>query len=324
MRHPLKMVMAIGLAFAGAGTAQAQAQWEHYPAKAIRLIVPFAPGGGTDIVARSLAKKLSEQFGQSVVVDNRGGAGGLIGMELTVRAPPDGYTIGLFSGSLSTNAAAGKLSFDPIKDVTPISMVAESGYVIALNPALPIKTMKEFLAYAKANPGKLSYGSSGIGSTSHLAGEQLDLLAKVRTTHVPYKSSGLAMTEMLGGQISFVYGSLPLIAPYVSGGRVRIVAITTTERSAALPDVPTIAEAGVPGYETVTWYAVLGPRGLSKDVVARWATEMKQALQSKELKDRAKIEGLDLSAPGPAYLLDVLKRDIPKWTQVVKAANLKL
>jgi tripartite-type tricarboxylate transporter receptor subunit TctC len=323
MQQWMKSAGAVCAALACAAGLSARAQSD-YPNKSIRLIVPFAPGGGTDIVARVLAQRLSESFKQSVVVDNRGGAGGLIGMELAVRAAPDGYTFGFFSGSLSTNAASGKLTFDPIRDVTPISMVAESGYVIALNPSLPIRNMKEFLAYAKANPGKLTYGSSGIGSTSHLAGEQLDLLAKIQTTHVPYKSSGLAMTDMLGGQISFIYGSLPLIAPYVSGGRVRIVSITTAKRSSALPDVPTIAESGVPGYETVTWYAVLGPRGLPKNVVARWATEMKQALESKEMKDRAKVEGLDLSEPGPAYLLDVLKRDIPKWTQVVKAANLKL
>src|SRR5262249_39576188 len=161
-----KVTGAVIFALAGAGAAQAQK--DQYPTKSIRLIVPFAPGGGTDIVARALAQRLSEQFKQSVVVDNRGGAGGLIGLEMAGRAQPDGYTMGFFSGSLSTNAASGKLPFDPIKDVTPISMVAESGYVIALHPGLPIKTMKEFLAYAKANPGKLSYGSSGIGSTSHL------------------------------------------------------------------------------------------------------------------------------------------------------------
>jgi len=306
----------------GALASSACAQ-NDYPTKPIRLIVPFAPGGGTDIVSRVMAQKVGEILKQSVVIDNRGGAGGVIGMEMSVRATPDGYTLGMVSGSIATTAAAYKLPYDPVKDIAPISMVGEAGYLITLNPSVPVKTTTDLIAYAKTNPGKITYGSSGVGSTSHLAGELFDLMAGTQMTHVPYKSSGPALTDMLGGQIQMIYGSSPLVAPHVNSGRLRLIAITTLKRSRALPNIPTVAESGVAGYETITWYALSGPRGLPPNVVTRWQAALASALQSREMKERFELDGLDAPEVGSAYLSQVLQRDLAKWARVVKAKNLK-
>jgi tripartite-type tricarboxylate transporter receptor subunit TctC len=257
------------------------------------------------------------------VVDNRGGAGGVIGMEMAVRATPDGYTLGLVSGSIATTAAAYKLPYDPVQDLAPISMVGEVGYLITLNPSVPAKNTAELIAYAKANPGKITYGSSGTGGTSHLVGEYFDLMAGTQMTHVPYKSSGPALTDMLGGQIQMIFGSSPLIAPQMSSGRLRVIAITTLKRSRALPAIPTVAESGLPGFETITWYALSGPRGLPPQVVTRWQAALTTALQSREMKERFDLDGLDAPEVGTAYFSQVLQRDLAKWAKVVKAKGLK-
>jgi tripartite-type tricarboxylate transporter receptor subunit TctC len=311
------------VAFAGAASFNVAAQGD-YPSKPVRLIVPFAPGGGTDIVARVMAQKTGEVLKQSVVVDNRGGAGGVIGMEMVVRATPDGYTLGLVSGSIATTAAAYKLPYDPVKDLAPISMVGEAGYLITLNPSVPAKNTAELIAYAKANPGKITYGSSGTGGTSHLVGEYFDLMAGTQMTHVPYKSSGPALTDMLGGQIQMIFGSAPLIVPQMNSGRLRVVAITTLKRSRALPSIPTVAESGVPGFETITWYALSGPRGLPPQVVARWQAALTTALKSREMKERFDLDGLDAPEVGTTYFSQILQRDLAKWAKVVKAKGLKL
>ena len=295
----------------------------NYPTKSVRLIVPFAPGGGTDIAARVMAQKVGELFKQSVVVDNRGGAGGVIGMEMAVRATPDGYTLGIVSGSIATTAAAYKLPYDPVNDIAPISMIGETGYLVTLHPSLPIKTTRELIAYAKANPGKIAYGSSGTGSTSHLAGELFDLMAGSKMTHVPYKSSGQAFTDLISNQIQMIYGSAPLIVPQMNSGRLRVLSITTLKRSRALPDIPTIAESGLPGYETITWYGLMGPKGLPKNIISRWQSALTDALQSREMKERYELDGLDVPEIGERYFSTVLQRDIVKWTKVVNASNIK-
>lgn len=297
---------------------------DHYPNHPIRLIVPFAPGGGSDIVARATALKMGEVLKQTVVVDNRGGAGGVIGMGMIVRAPPDGYTLGLGTGSIATSAALTKLPYDPVKDVQAISMIAETGYLLVIHPSLPVKTTRELIAYAKANPSKVTYGSSGTGGTAHLAGELLDLLAGTKMTHVPYKSSGPALTDLLGGQISMIYGSLPVIVPQMSSGRFRVIANTTLRRSRRLPDIPTVAESGVPGYDTTTYFCLIGPKGMPNELLSRLQTALKDALQSKELKDRFEVDGLEVPEMGSAYLERVIKADIEKWTRVVKAANIRV
>ena len=304
----------------GSGNASAQSP---YPSKPIRLIVPFSPGGGTDIVGRVMAQSVSKVFKQTVVVDNRGGAGGVIGMELEVRATPDGYTLGMITASVGTNAAAKRLSFDPLKAMVPISMIAETGYLITLHPSVPIKTTQELIDYAKAHPGKLNYGSSGTGGTAHLTGELFDLMAGVKTTHIPYKSSGPALTDLLAGQIQMIYGSLPVVMPHMKSGRLKVIAITTAKRNRALPDVPAIAET-VPGYESVTWYGLIAPRGTPRSVVLRWEQALNQALQTREMKGRLDADGLDLPEVGPAHLGQVMRRDITKWTKVMKAANIQI
>jgi tripartite-type tricarboxylate transporter receptor subunit TctC len=294
-----------------------------YPVKPIRLIVPFAPGGGTDIVARIMAQRVGDVLKQPVVVDNRGGAGGALGMELQVRSTPDGYTLGMITASVGTNAAANRLSFDPVKAMVPISMIAETGYLITLHPSVPIKTTQELISYAKANPGKLNYGSSGTGGTAHLAGELFDLMAGVKTTHIAYKSSGPALTDLLGGQIQMIYGSLPVVAPHMKSGRLKVVSITTLKRVSSLPDVPAISEV-VPGYEAITWYGLIGPQGIPPQVTTTLSAALKEAMQSREMKTRLDADGMQPAQFGAGYLGKVIQRDIAKWTKVVKAANIKV
>jgi tripartite-type tricarboxylate transporter receptor subunit TctC len=314
----------LGLAALAASTLpHAVHAQQDYPNRPVRLIIPFAPGGGTDIVGRIVAHKAGELLKHTVVVDNRGGAGGLIGTELAVRATPDGYTLGVVTASLAISAAAGRLPFDVQRDLTLISMMGETGYLITLHPTLPVKSTQELIAYAKANAGKVTYGSSGTGGAAHLSGELFDLMTATRSTHVAYKSSGPALTDLLGGQISMIYGSLPVVMPHMTSGRLRVISITTLKRNRALPNVPTVAEV-VPGYEAITWYGLMGPRGLAPGVVKRWQSVMAESLRSREMKERYDADGLEFPDTGSAYFAGVLKRDVDKWTKVIKAANIKL
>jgi tripartite-type tricarboxylate transporter receptor subunit TctC len=313
--------MAVACALAAASAAAASA--DKYPSKPIRLIVPFAPGGGTDIMARALAQKLTDAFRQSVVVDNRAGAGGTVGAEIAQRAAPDGYTMIVVSGSYSTNAAIYKLPYDPVNDITPIALLGETGFLLSLHPGVPIKSVKELVAYAKANPGKLNYGSTGAGGITHLASELFDLLAGVKMTHVPYKGTGPAMNDLLGGQINLMFGAMPAMVPQVKTGRLRGIGVTTKERNKAVPDIPPIGET-VPGYEAVLRYGVWGPQGLPKDVVQRWNDGVNQALKTQDMKDRMAAEGLEPIGGTPEQFREALKDDVAKWTKVVKAANIKI
>jgi len=305
-----------------AGTSQAQGTRNGYPNKPIRLIVPFAPGGGTDIVARALAQKLGESFRQSVVVDNRAGGGGTIGTETAVHAAPDGYTMILVSGSYSTNAAIYKLPYDPVNDITPLALIGETGFLVSLHPGVPIRTVKELVDYAKANPGKLNFGSTGNGGITHLATELFDMLAGVKMTHVPYKGTGPALNDLLGGQIQLMFGSMPAMVPQVKTNRLRGIGVTTITRNNAVPDIPPIADT-VPGYEAVLWYAAWGPKGLPKDIVALWNREINRIVQTREMKDRMAGEGLEPAGGPPERFRDVLQRDVAKWTKVVETAGIK-
>ena len=293
-----------------------------YPSKPIRLIVPFAPGGGTDIVARALSKNLTAAFGQSVVVDNRAGGGGTIGAETTVRAVPDGYTLAMVSGSYGANAALFKLPYDPINDITPISLIGETGFLISLHPSVQAKTIPELIALAKAKPNSLNYASTGTGGITHLATELFDIMAGTKMTHVPYKGTGPAITDVLGGQVQLIFGALPAMVPQHKAGRLRGIAVTTGKRVPALPDVPTVGES-IKGYEAVLWYAAWGPKNLPKDIVTLWNTEIAKAMTTPELKERMAAEGLDPAGGPPSQLGDMLKREIPKWIRVVKEANVK-
>jgi tripartite-type tricarboxylate transporter receptor subunit TctC len=306
---------------ASAVVAPAYAQ-KNYPTKPIRLIVPFAPGGGTDIVARALSKNLTAAFGQSVVVDNRAGGGGTIGAETTVRAVPDGYTLAMVSGSYGANAALFKLPYDPINDITPISLIGETGFLVSLHPGVPAKTIPELIAMAKAKPNSLNYASTGTGGITHLATELFDIMAGTKMTHVPYKGTGPALTDVLGGQVQLIFGALPAMVPQHKAGRLRGIAVTTGKRVGTLPDVPTVGES-LKGYEAVLWYAAWGPKNLPKEVVTLWNTEIAKAMTTPELKERMAAEGLEPAGGPPSQLGDMLKREIPKWIKVVKEANVK-
>ncbi len=311
---------AVALALA-ASHASAQKK-DAYPTKPIRMIVPFAPGGGTDIVARAMAQKLTESLGQSVVVDNRAGGGGTIGAETAVRSLPDGYTLAMVSGSYAANAALFKLPYDPVNDVTPISLIGETGFLVSLHPSVSAKTIKELVALAKAKPGGLNYASTGTGGITHLATELFDTMTEVKMTHIPYKGTGPALIDLLGGQVQIMFGALPAMVPQHKVGKLRGIAVTTSKRSGAVPDVPTVGET-VPGYEAILWYAFFGPRNLPKEIVTRLNTEIAKAISTPEMKERMAGEGLEPAGGPPSQFGDVLKRDVPKWTKVVKDANIK-
>jgi tripartite-type tricarboxylate transporter receptor subunit TctC len=313
------MAAVLGLLLAGSG-AHAQSP---YPTKPVRLIVPFPAGGQTDIITRTFALKLTEAFGQPVVVDNRPGAGGTIGAEIAVKASPDGYSLAMVSGSYSANAALYKLPYDPLKDVAPVVMIGEIPNLVTVHPSGPAKSIKELIAYAQANPGKLNYGSGGTGSGVHLATVLFNQMTGTRMTHVPYKGATASVSDLISGQIQLVFGGLPGMVPHVKAGRLRGLAVTSAKRSNTVPDMPTVAET-VPGYEAVSWAAVLGPKGLPKDVVARWNRELNRTLQLPDVKERMAADGLEIVGGSPERFHEMLARDIERWQKVVKAGNIKL
>ncbi len=302
-----------------AGGASAQ---QNYPTKPIRLIVPFPPGGPSDVVARMLAQKLAETFKQSVVVDNRAGGGGTIGTETAVRADPDGYTMIIVSAAYTANAALYKLAYDPVNDVAPIALIGEAGNLVVLQPSIPIKSIKELIAYDKANSGKLNYGSGGTGGDTHLAPELFNQMAGTRMTHVPYKGTGPALNELLGGQIHLMFGNLSVMVPHVKSNRLRAIAVTTAKRSNVLPDIPTVADT-IPGYEAVTWAAVLGPKMLPNDIITRWTREIDRIVQLPDVKERLVVNGMETVGGSPERVRQVLQRDVAKWQKVVEIADIK-
>jgi tripartite-type tricarboxylate transporter receptor subunit TctC len=298
------------------------AQPASYPARPVRLIVPFAPGGGTDASARLIAQKLTESFGKSVVVDNRAGGGGTVGVETAVNATPDGYTMLLISASYATNAAIYKLPYDAVNDITPITQVFDSATVVALHPSVPVTSVKELVAYARAKPGALNYGSSGTGGITHLSTELFDQLAGTRMTHVPYRGTGPAMNDLLGGQIQLIFGAVASVMPHVNTKKLRGIAVTSAKRSIGAPDLPPIAET-VPGYEAAIWYGVIGPKGLPKQVVERWTSEIDRIIGLPEMKERMVREGFERVEVSPARFHELLKREVSKWNRVVKKGNIR-
>jgi tripartite-type tricarboxylate transporter receptor subunit TctC len=285
--------------------------------------VPFPPGGQTDVVARTLSQKLADAFGQTVVVDNRSGAAGSIGAEIAVRAPADGYTMLMVSTSYAANAALYKLPYDPLTAIEPIVMVGEIGNMVTVNPSGPFKSIKELIAYAKANPGKINFASGGTGSGNHLATEHFMQMADIKMTHVPYKGSTAGVSDLMSGQIQLIFSGLTGMIPHHKANRVRGIAVTSAKRSSAVPDLPTVGET-VPGYESVSWAAILGQKGLPKDVAARWNAEINRILQLPDVKERMAASGLEIVGGTPAHLRGVLTNDVAKWQKVVKAANIKL
>jgi tripartite-type tricarboxylate transporter receptor subunit TctC len=295
---------------------------QKYPDKPVRLIVPFPPGGGTDIVGRALAVVVSELFGQQVVVDNRGGAGGSIGAELGVRAAPDGYTMTFVSGSYAVNPSLYKLAYDPVNDIQPISLIGTGAFIVAVHPSVPAKSIRELVALAKAKPGALNYGSTGTGGITQLATELFRMKSGTNITHIPYKGTAPAIADLLGGQIHLMFGSSPSMIPQVKIGRIRALGVTSTKRLAPVPDLPPVSDT-VPGYEALLWYGVLGPKGLPTGVVERWSKAIAQAVQSKELVARLAGDGIEPVGGAPDAFAKQLRSEIVKWGEVVKAANIK-
>jgi len=315
-----RLMSAIVVMLLAAGGAQAQ---QSFPTKPVRLIVPFPPGGQTDVVARIMAQKLTEAFGQPVVVDNRSGAAGSIGAELGVKAFPDGYTMLQISTSFTSNAALQKLPYDPLADITPVIMLGEIGNMVTVNPQGPLKTVKDLIAFAKANPGKINFGSGGTGSGNHLATEQFMQAAGITMTHVPYKGSTAGVSDLMSGQIQLIFSGLTGMIPHHKANRVRGIAVTSAKRSSAVPDLPTVGET-VPGYESVSWSAIVGPKGLPKEVVARWNKEANRILQQPDVKEKMTATGLDIVGGTPEDLRKIIASDIARWKKVVKVANIQI
>ena len=299
---------------------------QNYPGKPIRLIVAFPPGGSTDIVARLVGQKLGERLGQQVVIDNRGGAGGTIGTEIAARANPDGYTLTM--GTTSTHViAAGayaKLKYDPIKDFDPITLVATTPYLLVVNPGVKVNSLKEFIALAKSQPGKLNYASAGTGTTTQLAMEMLKSAAGIDVVHVPYNGNGPANTATIGGQVQALFGSMPAVLAQAKAGRLRPLAVGTPKRSPSLPDVPSVVESGYPGFDASLWLGFFAPKGTPAPILKRLQNELVGVAQSPEMKEQLERNGAEPLTTSPAELTKLLKTEIDKYSKVIKAAGIKL
>ena len=310
-----------GLAMLCAGSAFAQA----WPTKPIRLMVPFPPGGSTDIVARIVAQKLGERLGQPLVIENRGGGGGTIGMAATAKTAPDGYNLAV--ASTSTHVVAPgvypKLEYDPIKDFAPIGLMAVSPYLLVVNPAVPAKSLKELIDLAKGKPGKLNYASAGIGSTTHLAMEMLKSVSNTYMLHIPYNGNGPAGTAVVAGQVEMLFGSLPALLPHAKSGRVRALAVGTPKRSPSLPDVPTVAESGYPGFDASLWLALVAPAGTPQPIIERLNKELAAIIASPDAREALDKAGAEPLSGTPADLSAMIRDGIPKYAKVIKAAGVK-
>jgi tripartite-type tricarboxylate transporter receptor subunit TctC len=293
-----------------------------YPRRPVRIVVGFPPGGTADILARAIGRELTESWKQQVVVDNRPGAGSLIGAELVSKSAPDGYTLLMVTSSHAV-AGATRSDFDPVGSFTPISLVASTALAFLAGPAAPVKSMRELLAYAKANPGALNYGSSGTGSTTHLAGELLNKAAGIRLVHVPYKGGAPSMTELVSGQIDLLVISLPSAIPQVKAARVVGLATTASARSTSLPDVPTVAESGVPGYEALQWYAILGPARMQAGLTDRLNMQIAHAVRSASLRDLLAKMGADATLTTVPEFREYLRAEVAKWSALARSVALR-
>ncbi len=315
-RRAVLVVLLLGIA-SGAGLGPAFAQ--RFPNRSIRLVVPFPPGGPTDIVARPLAQMLGESLKQSVIVDNRGGAGGLIGADLVAKSPPDGYT--LLMGTVGTNAINGalyrKLPYDPVRDFTPITLVASAPIAVVVNPRAGIASVKDLIAQAKSNPGKMSFGSAGNGTPGHLTGEMFATAAGVSLQHVPYKGSAPAITDLLGNQIPMMFDPLQSVIQHVRSGKLRALAISGRNRSPALPDVPTLGEAGVKDFESTAWWAVFGPANMPAEIARTLRNEIERIVRSEAFEQKLGNLGVQPSTE-PLSLAEFQKTEVARWAKAVR------
>ena len=317
-----KLAWIVVIAWAG-WHAPAPAQ-QPYPVKPIRIISPFAPGGGNDVLCRAVAQKLTESLKQQVIVESRPGANGIIGTEAAARAAPDGYTIVLVPSGHAVNPSLHKkLPFDSIRDFTPISLAGWSPLVLAVHPSLPAKNVRELVVLAKARPGQLTYVSAGVGSSGHLAGALFETMTGTKMVHIPYKGMSPAVTDLIGGQVTMTFGTSLGVVPQVRNGRLRALAITSAQRSAGLPDIPTVAESGVPGYEASLWYGFLGPARMPAEIVNRLSSEIAAALAQPDVRERLASQGVDARSNTPEEFARMLASDMERWAKVVRRAGVQ-
>jgi tripartite-type tricarboxylate transporter receptor subunit TctC len=310
-------------ALAGAASLMPCVAHAAYPERPVRLIVPFVPGGAVDAVGRLLGNAMTTNLGQPVVIENRGGAGGVIGMETAAHAAPDGYTMMVsHSGFAAMPGLYNKLPFDPVRDFAGIVTAVSGIYVLVVNPAVPFKSVAELIAYAKANPGKLSYASAGVGSTVHLAGEFFKRTAGVDIVHVPYKGSGPATSDLVGGQVQMMFGPAVNTLPLAQAGNLRALAVTSAKRSALAPDLPTVAESGLPGFDVVGWYGLAAPSGTPKPAIARLNAEANDVLKSADLIEQFRLQGYEPVGGTPEEATAWIKSEVVRWTEVIRAAGI--
>src|SRR5262245_8081160 len=299
---------------------------QNYPSRPVRLIVPYPPGGSTDFIARPVSERLTERLGQPFVMDNRGGAATVIGAEIAARAPADGYT--LLVGTVTTLAVnpalKSKLPYDPVRDFAPVSMLSSQPYILAMHPSVPASSVAQLVSYAKVNPGKLSFASAGLGSGAHFAGEMFNYMAGVDILHIPYKGTGPAITDVIGGRVAILYAGIATLRPFVGSGKMRVLAVTSARRSPGMPDVPTIAESGLAGYETNTWNSLVTPRGTPRAVVERLNAAVAAVLSEPDLRERWTQQGIDADPGPPGRLAAHINAEIARFAKLVKATGLKL
>jgi len=321
----MRTILISGLLVSAVAVVAQPVAAQQYPIRPIRLIVPFPPGGGTDTMARVVAPKLSEYLGQQVVPENRGGAGANIGAELAAKSPPDGYTVML---ATITNAIGAtlytRLNYDLARDFAPITQLATTPHILVVHPSVPVKSVKEFTAFTRARPGELTYSSSGSGSSAHLAGELYSSLTGTKMVHVPYKGGGPSMIALVGGEVSLCFATMPSAVGYVRAGRLRGIAVTTEKRSPSMPDLPTIAETGIKGYEAGSWYGLSAPAGTSKDIIARLHAETVKVMALPDVKERLFNAGFEVVTSNPEQFAAFTRSEIQKWGKLVRATGLKI
>jgi tripartite-type tricarboxylate transporter receptor subunit TctC len=309
--------------FAG-GYVPAYAQ-QPYPTKPVRIVSPFAPGGGNEAICRAIAPKLSEILKQQFIIESRPGANGIVGTEVTARSAPDGYTMELIPSGHAVNASLyKKLPYDTIRDFSPIALVGSSPMVLVVHPTLPVKNVKELIALAKSRPGQLTYASAGVGASGHLAGAMFDVMAGTKMLHIPYKGMALAITDVLGGQVYMTFGTSLSVIPQVRSGRLRALATTGAKRAPGFPDIPTIAESGVPGYEATLWYGFVGPARIPQEIVRRLNQAINAALNSPDVRERLASQGLEATPETPEEFAKLLVSDLERWAKVVQRAGVRV
>ena len=316
---PAMLLKAAGLLLALSTAVAAQ----DYPTKPVRLVIPFPPGGSNDIVGRLVATQLGERLGKQVVVENRGGAGGVVGTEMVAKSPPDGYTLLLISLAHAVNPWLYKLSYDPIKSFAPVGMLGSGPNIVTVHPDLPVNSIKELVALAKQKPGELQYASAGVGSFQHLGGELFKLMAGVDIMHVPFKGGGPAMIDVMGGHTKILFSSLVQTTPHVRSGKLKALATGGAKRSPVFPDLPTVAEAGVPGYEAVNWWGILAPAGTPGAIADKLNKEIAAALKSPEVQKQFETEGAEIITMSPAEFGKFVETEMTKWERVVKEGNIR-